>query len=62
MSNVITYKQINFKRTYDCTNIKFIQVSDNEHLDSKIWELCDADEIDCDLLWKEGNRRLYGYL
>ena len=38
MPTQITYKQINFKRKYDCTNVKFIQVSDGETLDAKSWE------------------------
>jgi hypothetical protein len=59
-----TYQQKNFKRNYNCTNVKFIQVLDNEQLDSNIWELCDEDEIDedCDQLYKQGNKIYFGYL
>jgi hypothetical protein len=57
-----TYKQINFKRNYECTNVKFIQVLDNEVLDPKVWEVCDELEIDCDQLWKQDNKVMFGYL
>jgi hypothetical protein len=57
-----TYKQKNFKRNYDCTNIKFIQVLDNQELDSNIWEVCDESEIDCNQLWLQDNKRMFGYL
>ena len=57
-----TYKQINFKRNYECTNIKFIQVLDNEVLNSEQWVVCDESEIDCNQLWKEGNKIMFGYL
>lgn len=57
-----TYKQINFKRNYECTNIKFIQVLDNEVLNPEYWVVCDESEIDCNQLWKEGNKIMFGYL
>jgi diaminopimelate epimerase len=57
-----TYKQKNFKRNYDCTNIKFIQVLDNSELDLNIWELCNESEIDCGQLWLQDNKRMFGYL
>ena len=57
-----TYKQINFKRNYECTNIKFIQVLDNEILNAEYWVVCDESEIDCNQLWKEGNKIMFGYL
>lgn len=57
-----TYKQINFKRNYDCTNIKFIQVLDETKLDSTVWVECDESEIDCKQLWKQGNQIMYGHL
>lgn len=57
-----TYKQINFKRNYECTNVKFIQVLDGEQLDSNIWVECDESEIDCNQLWKQGNKIMFGYL
>lgn len=57
-----TYKQKNFKRDYEATNIKFIQVAGDEILDSKYWVVCDSSEIDCNQLWKEGNKIMYGYL
>lgn len=57
-----TYKQINFKRNYECTNIKFIQVLDNEILNTEYWVVCDESEIDCNQLWKEGNKIMFGYL
>ncbi len=57
-----TYKQINFKRNYECTNIKFIQVLDNQELDSNIWELCNESEIDCGQLFLQDNKRMFGYL
>jgi len=57
-----TYKQKNFKRNYECTNVKFIQVLDNEVLDSNIWEVCLDSEIDCSQLFKEGNKIMFGYL
>ena len=57
-----TYKQINFKRNYDCTNIKFIQVLDGEVLDSKVCVECDEIEIDCDQLYKQDNKVMFGYL
>jgi len=44
------------------TNIKFIQVLDNEVLDPQYWEVCDESEIDCDQLWKEDNKIKFGYL
>ena len=57
-----TYKHKNFKRNYEMTNIKFIQVLDNEVLDPQYWEVCDESEIDCDQLWKEDNKIKFGYL
>lgn len=57
-----TYKKINFKRDYETTNIKFIQVLDDEVLDSEIWAKCDSSEIDCSQLWKQGNKIFFGYL
>jgi diaminopimelate epimerase len=60
--NMKTYKQKNFKRNYDCTNVKFIQVLDNSELDLNIWELCDESEIDCGQLWLQDNKRMFGYL
>jgi len=57
-----TFKQINFKRDYEATNVKFIQVSDETILDPKYWVVCDESEIDCDQLWKEGNKRMFGYM
>jgi len=57
-----TYRQINFKRDYECTNVKFIQVLDGEQLDSNIWVECDESEIDCKQLWKQGNKIMFGYL
>jgi hypothetical protein len=57
-----TYKQKNFKRNYEYTNIKFIQVLDNEILNSDIWELCNDSEIDCCQLFKQDNKIMFGYL
>jgi hypothetical protein len=57
-----TYKQINFKRNYECTNIKFIQVLNDEILDPKVWEVCEEEEINCSQLWKEGDKIMFGYL
>lgn len=57
-----TYKQINFKRDYEATSIKFIQVLDNEVLNPEIWQVCEESEIDCQQLWKEGNKIMFGYL
>lgn len=57
-----TFKQINFKRDHETTNVKFIQVSDETILDPKYWVVCDESEIDCDQLWKEGNKRMFGYM
>lgn len=57
-----TYKQKNFKRNYEVTNIKFIQVLDNEVLNPEYWEVCDESEIDCSQLWKEDNKIKFGYL
>jgi hypothetical protein len=56
------YKQKNFKRNYECTNIKFIQVLNDEILDSNVWEECNESEIDCNQLYKQGEKILYGYL
>ena len=57
-----TYKQINFKRNCECTNVKFIQVLDDEQLDANFWQICDDDEINCDQLYKQGNKIYFGYL
>ena len=57
-----SYKQKNFKRDYQSTNVKFITVLDDEQLDANIWELCDENDIDCDQLWKQGNKIFFGYL
>ena len=57
-----TYRQKNFKRNYEVTNIKFIQVLDNEVLNPEYWEVCDESEIDCMQLWKEDNKIKFGYL
>jgi hypothetical protein len=56
-----TYKQINFKRDYEATNVKFIQVLDDSVLDSKYWIECNESEIDCNQLWKEGSKIMFGY-
>ena len=61
-SNMKTYKQINFKRNYEVTSIKFITVLNEDVLDPKIWELCDESEIDCNQLWKQDNKIMFGYL
>ena len=57
-----TYKKINFKRDYETINVKFIQILDNEIPNPEIWVECNESEINCDQLWKEGNKILYGYL
>jgi hypothetical protein len=57
-----TYKQINFKRDYETTNVKFIQVLGDSVLDAKYWVECDELEIDCKQLWKEGDLIMFGYL
>jgi len=57
-----TYKQKNFKRDYECTNVKFITVLDDEQLDANIWERCNENDIDCDQLYKQGNKIYFGYL
>lgn len=57
-----TYKQIAFKRDYQSTNVKFIQVIDDEVLNPKIWTVCEPSEIDCSQLWKQDNKIMYGYL
>lgn len=57
-----TFKQINFKRCNETTNIKFIQVLDNSVLDPKIWVVCDESEIDCNQLYKQGDKIMFGYL
>jgi len=56
-----TYKQKNFKRDYEITNIKFIQ-TDLDVLNKEIWVECEYSEIDCELLYKEENLLRYGYL
>jgi hypothetical protein len=57
-----TYKQKNFKRNYDSTSVKFIQVLNNEVLNPEFWEVCEDSEIDCNQLWKEGDKIMFGYL
>jgi hypothetical protein len=57
-----TYKQKNFKRDYECTNVKFIQVLNDEQLDANIWEVCDENNIDCNQLSKQDNKIFFGYL
>ena len=57
-----TYKAINFKRDYEMINVKFIQVLDNDVLNDKYWQTCKESEIDCEELWKQGNKIMFGYL
>jgi hypothetical protein len=57
-----TYKQKNFKRNYDSTSVKFIQVLNNEVLNPEFWQVCEDSEIDCNQLWKEGDKIMFGYL
>ena len=57
-----TYKQKNFKRNYECPNIKFVQVLDNEILNNDIWEVCNESKIDCGQLFKQDNKIMFGYL
>ena len=57
-----TFKQKNFKRNHECTNVKFIQTLDGSILDANFWVECDESEIDCNQLWKEGQYIKYGYL
>lgn len=38
-----TYKNVKFKRDYDCMNVKFIQT--NELPDATIWAECDEQEL-----------------
>ena len=57
------YKNKNFKRDYESTNIKFIEVLDDKELDFGTgWEICEDFEIDCEQLYKQGNKIFYGYL
>jgi hypothetical protein len=59
-----TYKNSNFKRDYECTNVKFIQ--SNQKPEGDMWEECNAQELtesNCMHLWSsEGNGKLYGYM
>ena len=57
-----TFKKIDFKRNYEMTCIKFVQVSDSETLDSKEWIECDESEIDCNQLYKQANKTFFGYM
>lgn len=59
-----TFKQINFKRNYETTNVKFIQCSENPN--ASIWVECNESEIDVQQLWIEndntGRKILFGHL
>jgi hypothetical protein len=63
-----TFKQKNFKRDYEVTNVKFIQckVNPDKAFGSDLWVECEASEIDCQQLWREydlnGEVIKYGHL
>lgn len=62
--NMKTFKQINFKRDYETTNVKFIQCFENPN--ASIWVECNEAEIDCQQLCIEngntGRKILFGHL
>jgi len=62
-----TFKCINFKRNYDCINVKFIQA--NHDMDKNVWIECDEQELidsDCtELTTVEGQgliEKMFGYI
>ncbi len=62
-----TYKNNNFKRDYECTNVKFIQ--SNQKPEGDMWKECDDSELvnsNCmHLSSVEGNgliKKTFGYM